>query len=664
MVYRAHDLETNPDTVLQRGGLVLIALISGGDYDDVSCPRLLKEQSRLTRRSKGVKGLGPTFAHGLARCGFGDELLAAYNSKTEPELRAFLPLWRQRMTTELKTNSRRFLTSKKNFDIPNDFPCLATLGNYARPLTTGERASPMRDRADLDLAALASFCEDYFEWATADGILKRFRSLVWPVAIMHVFRRSALEADRRQREGQASAHTDFTVGSTAALVAACLGPKKKPAASKNSRLDALGDVFLNQGTTPAPATYPQYSHPAVADEHPLVIKIKTSRCHASTDGLREFRLVYSPVQFTSLTRCGIRKFRPAPETKREPKDGAPPDSDDVLWMSEIVLKRVHPQLVDSWLTEQAEKGRKKPGRKRKEGQERGSSPAALDEGHELAGSQQPSGSQRPSVYSQPSGSQSRILSQIDAIRAPAKRKKRATPRSPQRPRPAPMDPISLEQPQPKRHFSFTFIDPGIHYDDDDDECSDSSPAPAAQRAPSLARREDAPIESPVRATAGVTALFDSIIDGTLNRSKMNGKRKAVAPAAAASQPAKKAKAPEIGASTHGHPAPSSSQLMQEAGSSRKVTDHNRRESSNDDSDIEVLSPRVASKGRGHVGARAAPLQNSSSSSTTVPAFRYGYDVPDFTDSDDDMELNFAPPSSSQTSRGHSVLDCSDIIDLT
>jgi hypothetical protein len=36
MVYNAQDLETHPEVSLKRGGLILIALISGGDYEDVS----------------------------------------------------------------------------------------------------------------------------------------------------------------------------------------------------------------------------------------------------------------------------------------------------------------------------------------------------------------------------------------------------------------------------------------------------------------------------------------------------------------------------------------------------------------------------------------------------------------------------------------------------
>lgn len=36
MVYRADDIERDPACKLTRGGMILIALLSGGDYDQVS----------------------------------------------------------------------------------------------------------------------------------------------------------------------------------------------------------------------------------------------------------------------------------------------------------------------------------------------------------------------------------------------------------------------------------------------------------------------------------------------------------------------------------------------------------------------------------------------------------------------------------------------------
>ena len=65
------------DTVaLTPGGLLLIALMAGGDYDS------------------GISGCGVSTSHGLAKCGFGDDLLTV--AKTLPDddsFQSFLGTW-------------------------------------------------------------------------------------------------------------------------------------------------------------------------------------------------------------------------------------------------------------------------------------------------------------------------------------------------------------------------------------------------------------------------------------------------------------------------------------------------------------------------------------------------------------------------------------------
>jgi len=66
-VYASDAIEHSDETALMQGGLILIALLAGGDY------------------SQGVIGIGTWIAHGLARCGYGDMLneLVAENQDTE-----------------------------------------------------------------------------------------------------------------------------------------------------------------------------------------------------------------------------------------------------------------------------------------------------------------------------------------------------------------------------------------------------------------------------------------------------------------------------------------------------------------------------------------------------------------------------------------------------
>jgi Holliday junction resolvase Gen1 C-terminal domain len=632
---------------------------------------------RKVFNEQGVKGLGPTFAHGLARCGFGDDLLSAYNSKTEQEFRAFLPQWRQRINDELRTNSRGCLTSRKhNFNLPSDFPCLTTLKNYAKPSTSGDRASPMRDKGELDLAALASLCEDYFEWATADGILNRFRNLVWKVAIMHVFRRSTLEADRRRREGRRGSHPSTAIGSPASLITAHLGPQKKKKADKNARLEALGDIFVNQGTAQVENGPRQYD-PSIPDTHPLVKSITLSRCHTSTDGLREYRLQFSPIQFIALTKSGIRKFRPQPETKREPKEPIDPKSDDLLWVSEIVLSKVHPELVDAYLAKEAEKGRKKPGRPRKKNQDHNSSPADTDVEMDT------------DELQRGSGSQSRLLSQLDAMSVSKSKKSQTKPKRPKRtqqptssPTPSQQLPLpavrardrvspailSQHPPSPRRQFLFTFVDPGVHYDDEkrvNDDSGDSLPPspPATQESVLLSQPDDfSDARSPVRATARVTAILDTIIDREWGRSKQKGKRKADIAATAAKRPAKKTKA-----SDYRPAAPPSSQSIQPLASSSKISSSIQEQCGGNSSEAKILSPRATAGQQTQTQAfdvrQESRVAESVGRGSAGLHFRYGVPLPDLTDSDDsDLDL-ILPPPSSQTSF-HVRFGSDDIIDLT
>jgi hypothetical protein len=71
MVYRIRDIEDHPDISLTRGGMILIGLLSGGDY----------QQGGLSR-------CGIVTAHGLARCGFGDTLFQAAVNLTREQLRS------------------------------------------------------------------------------------------------------------------------------------------------------------------------------------------------------------------------------------------------------------------------------------------------------------------------------------------------------------------------------------------------------------------------------------------------------------------------------------------------------------------------------------------------------------------------------------------------
>ncbi|KAG8898187.1 hypothetical protein FRC01_010992, partial [Tulasnella sp. 417] len=116
LVFRADEFEKRDDIDLTRNGMILIGLLSGGDYHE-----------------EGVRGCGKLIAHGLARCGFGESLVDAFLSMEPDDFKIFLSSWRAELIHELKTNSRG-LVGKKYValakKVPDDFPNVEVLSSY------------------------------------------------------------------------------------------------------------------------------------------------------------------------------------------------------------------------------------------------------------------------------------------------------------------------------------------------------------------------------------------------------------------------------------------------------------------------------------------------------------------------------------------------------
>ncbi|KAJ7831727.1 hypothetical protein B0H14DRAFT_1180812 [Mycena olivaceomarginata] len=157
------------DIGLTRGGILLLAILGGGDYDTV-----------------GLAGCGSHIALALAHCGFGDSLLQASENMAEAELEEFLIQWREDLRTELATNSRGFLRSKQNTlstKIPETFPSLRVLSLYVQPTTSWSNGfvPPATDKWIVKLPALpelAVYCNKEFGWNPA-AIAEKFRRLIF-----------------------------------------------------------------------------------------------------------------------------------------------------------------------------------------------------------------------------------------------------------------------------------------------------------------------------------------------------------------------------------------------------------------------------------------------------------------------------------------------------
>ena len=325
-----------------------------------------------------MKGLGPKTARGLARCGFGDQLIAAY-SEGEAHFRAFLPHWRTEVITELRTNARGLLPNTWPSATLNNWPDITILDSYVNPLcsaTSGQGVAglALRDRLDMSLPRLAKFCEDHFdEWGHRSRILERFYNFMWDGAVFHVLRRAALEADekekaRRLREGRSIELREplrpvpaDEIGTPASLVQRCLDPPKK-----DLRMERLASAFVNRRSHVVPT-----SSASVPDTHPLVGSIVGSRQHLRTDKILEYRVVIRCKQLEDLANKGITGKHPEPLSSASSTPLNLPDDDGVygtsnrarkttkptdrtlkrIWVAASLMRQVHPKLVERFETE-------------------------------------------------------------------------------------------------------------------------------------------------------------------------------------------------------------------------------------------------------------------------------------------------------------------------
>jgi Holliday junction resolvase YEN1 len=323
VVFTASEFDL-PEINLTHGGLILIALLSGGDYHQA-----------------GLSGCGPKVAHGLAKCGFGDSLLSAARTLSREDLQEHLTTWKKELAEELRTNSRGILGRRYNSlskAIPEEFPDIDILMSYANPITSETEGKTHKIKATwerpLDLGRIAHVCELYFEWGVRHAIIKRFRTVIWPAAVFRFLRESILEEDPQK-------------GGRPPLLATTHLPQTEPPSSSPAT------------STAASLSHLQIGGSAICQD--LILKIHSTRNHHSTDGLLEYRLEISPERLVALASAGIKDIRPplisdisssddtANESDKRMKKPPPdPSSNLRVWIPACIVKATMPSLIDSF----------------------------------------------------------------------------------------------------------------------------------------------------------------------------------------------------------------------------------------------------------------------------------------------------------------------------
>ncbi|KAA6415010.1 MAG: hypothetical protein FRX48_01761 [Lasallia pustulata] len=157
---------------LESEGMIMVALMSGGDYIPA-----------------GIPGCGVKIACEAARAGFGKDLCSLSRKDT-----VGMRQWRERLQYELRTNeSGHFRTKHKALRVPEDFPDKNVLGYYTHPaVSPAEKILQLKQEiqwdAEPDVPGLRHFVAEAFEWQNRSGAKKFIRGLA-PAMLVHRLRK-------------------------------------------------------------------------------------------------------------------------------------------------------------------------------------------------------------------------------------------------------------------------------------------------------------------------------------------------------------------------------------------------------------------------------------------------------------------------------------------
>lgn len=145
---------------LDREGMVLVALMSGGDYIP-----------------EGIPGAGVKLACEAARAGFGKSLCLLKRSDS-----AKLAEWRDDLIHQLRTNEGKFFRTKhKALTVPEDFPNMEALRYYTHPVvspsTKLDQLQSKKWGGSLNVLELREFVAETFDWTYRAGAIKFIRVL-------------------------------------------------------------------------------------------------------------------------------------------------------------------------------------------------------------------------------------------------------------------------------------------------------------------------------------------------------------------------------------------------------------------------------------------------------------------------------------------------------
>ncbi|KAL9131300.1 MAG: hypothetical protein Q9217_000735 [Psora testacea] len=170
---------------LDSEGMILVALMSGGDY-----------------MQAGIPGCGIKIACQAAKAGFGTDLC-----RLSKDDHAGLQEWRNRLQHELRTNESGYFLRKHNgINIPEAFPDTKVFSYYTHPIISspekhkGLRATMHRDAA-VNVSELRLFVSETFNWRGLNGAKHFVRGLAPVLLVNRLIERSTRYTIDRESMG-------------------------------------------------------------------------------------------------------------------------------------------------------------------------------------------------------------------------------------------------------------------------------------------------------------------------------------------------------------------------------------------------------------------------------------------------------------------------------
>ena len=182
-VYRSR--RTKEISGLDREGMILVALMRGGDYMQAGIPRC------------GIK-----IAYQAAKAGFGSDLC-----RLSKDNYVGLQSWRERLQHELRTNrSGHFQRRYNSLVIPENFPDKKVFGYYTHPkISSPEEVNKFRTNirwhVGVNISELRSFVAEAFRWTYPAGTKYFIRSLAPALLVNRLVERSATAITDRESLG-------------------------------------------------------------------------------------------------------------------------------------------------------------------------------------------------------------------------------------------------------------------------------------------------------------------------------------------------------------------------------------------------------------------------------------------------------------------------------